>query len=451
MIELGLTQYLPYMTYLCCIGIMLISIFYSPRVCLYSITFLIPHQSLLLKLIEFPLGKKIMDLLFISLFLGILFHRKKNVVVSRKRSVYYAIIAFILISYSSLWISYFKLGSLIPLTLENRQLADWKNFTMLLLLFFMTLSMVREKREIITLISIMALSVFAMDVYFYQTARWYDFSHFSNDLRNIGSTFDYLGPNESAGFLAEFTMFLVGFLLLDKNKLRRIIFLGLILFNSYCILYYFSRTAYLASFVGLAFVGLTRSKTLLFLVVFLLVSWHSILPGSVIERIDMTESDEGVLDSSSQARLNMWSEAFDSIKSNPVTGVGFGGTKYLGIVNENSHQVRSSIHNGYLGVLIEQGFVGFFIFAYIIYSGIKRGWVLFRRSDDGQMKGMGLGFLAMLVASLVNNITNTNWFYFSTMGYFWIIFALVIRCYDIGAAEEPVRAKEAAVAQVFQS
>ncbi len=451
MFELGLTQYLPFIAYFSCIAIMLLSIFYDPKIGLYFVTLLIPLQSLREKLIEFPFGKNIMDLLFVSLFLGILFHKKKDVNAPKEKSIYYAIIIFILVSYSSLWVGHFKLGLPVPLTLENTQLADWKNFIMLLLLFFMTLKIINNRRDIIIIISIMALTVFLMDIRFYQDAKFYDYSHYSNDLRNIGSAFAYMGPNESAGFLAEFNMFLIGFLLLDKSKLRRIVFLGLILFNFYSILYYFSRSAYLVSFAGLALFGIIRNRTLLFLVVFLLVGWHSILPGSVIERIEMTENEEGALDPSSQSRLDMWSKAFESIKSNPVTGIGFGGTKYLGIINVNRQTTRRSIHNGYIGVLIEQGFVGFFILAFIFYSGIKKGWILFRGSDDNQMKGLGLGFVAMLVASLINNLTGTNWFYFSTMGYFWIIFALVMKSYEMSVTEKAAPVEAAAVGHLSSS
>jgi len=452
MLGLGLTKFAPEFVYVFCIAVFFLTIFYKPQVGLYLVTFLLPLQNLRDKLIPFTLGQNMMDILIIGIVISLFVHAKKNTnSVPIDRSMVFPSLLLIVGTYSSLWVGYMKLGLPMPISMDSAQLVEWKNFIELPFLYFITLSTVRDKKQVMTIIWIMMITLLLMDFYFYDNSRFLDYTHFSEDVRSKGgSTFSYLGPNEIASFLAEITVFLLAVFLAKKWHLAKLAILGLIIFNSYCILYYFSRGAYLAMLGGLVFLGLTKDWKLLALILLLFVSWQVVLPTSVVERIEMTESDSG-LDHSSESRIAMWTKAFDSVKSNPITGIGFGATRYLGIKNDSTgHGVRNSVHNGYLTVLVEQGIAGLLIMFYIFYMAARKGWALFKGSKDRELRGIGLGLVTMTIASLINNLTGSKWFFFDVMGYFWIIFALSMRAYEMSLVEKAAPAEAAAVGQLSQ-
>lgn len=450
MLGLGLTKFAPEAVYVMCIAVFFLTIFYRPQVGLYFVTFLIPLQNLREKLIPFTFGQNMMDFLILGIVISLFLqsNKKKNPL-PIDRSMVYPSLLLILGTYSALWIGYFKLGQKMPVTFDSEQLILWKNFIELPFLYFITLATVRDRKQVFIIIAIMTFTVLLMDFYFYDNARWLDYTHYADDLRDKGgNTFFYLGPNETAGFLAEYTMFLIGVFILLRNKFWKLLVAGVIAFNLYCVMYYFSRGAYVAVLGGLLFLGVVKEWKILLILAVLLVGWRAVLPGSVVERIEMTESGEG-LDSSSESRIDMWMEALGSIRNNPVTGIGFGNTRYLGI--KSARGVRSSIHNGYIAVLLEQGAMGLIIILYIFHIAFKKSWGLFKKSADGGFRGAGLGFAAMIVASLIGNLFGTHWFYFDVMGYFWIIFALVMRSSEMSTYEQATRLEASPAGHLSQS
>jgi O-antigen ligase len=437
MLEWGLTQYIPVLAYAACMVVAVVTLFHKAKIGLYFITFLVPLQNLLDKLIPFPFGKNIMDILVIATLISVFVHRDRHVPILRGGGIFRPVLLFVLISYSSLWIGYMKFGFPMPISLESQYLIRWRTFVVLPVLYFLTLGIIKEKKEIVVIIWIMIVSVFIMDVYFYNDWRGTDYSYYRADLRtNVASTFSYLGPNELATYLSMMALFLIGCLSVDKLKMWKLVFLGVSVFNFYCILFLFSRGAYIACVAGILFLGLIKKRILLLLLVVLFFSWHSILPNAVVERIEMTQTEEG-LDSSSERRVGMWSRGLEAVRINPITGVGFGATDSLNIENTSRGQgIRRNIHNGYLTVLIEQGILGLVVLLYIFAIAVKKGWDLYKKAGDDRLKGLGLGFLSMMVVSLIDNLTGSNWCYLNVMGHFWIIFGLVAKGNEISLSEK---------------
>ncbi len=428
MLGLGLTHYIPLAAYLTCISVIVLSLFYRARLGIYLIVLLIPLQSLMDKLIRFPFGKDLMDLLFLSVLLNTYFSKKRSVWNTSDEKLNRLILWIFPFTYSALWIGSFKLGLSYPITFNNPQLELWKNFVMMPLLYFMVLATIDNKKQITITVLIILFTIFLMDLNFYQNQRWVSHESFFESKRTAGSTFSYLGPNEFAAFYAQMTMFMIGLLLTTGEKLKRNLLFALVLFNFYCILFLYSRGAYAASLAGLAFFGLTKKRVILVALLLLFIGWHTVLPKGVIERIEMTKTEEGV-DPSVLARFQLWGEAVQEIKMNPFTGVGFGSTQYLGFKTSvgEGYKSRRSLHNGYIEMLVEQGFLGLWLFLYIFWLSLKKGWSLYKSSGDDFLQGLGLGFVGLIIASLVANMFGDRWSYFNLMGYFWVLLGLVVK------------------------
>jgi len=424
---LGLTQYIPFMAYCVIIAAILISIFVTPRIGIYLITFLLPMQNLLIKLVPYQNGKDAMDILFLSVIIGFYIHRKKmtGLKKSRLNSIIFLLIP---LTYTSLWVGSFKLGFDLPISFNNPQLVQWKNFIMMPILYFMVLKSVHSKKEMMFLILIMTATLLIIDLRYYNDIKWMSHEHFSwGSKRTAGTTFGLLGPNEIAAFYTVMAMFFIGLGLCEKVFYKKFLFLGTACFNFYAVLFLYSRGAYAAAIAGLLFLGLVKKRLILIALIVLFVSWKSVLPNGVVERVQMTESSGG-LDQSAFDRIELWTQAIKEIKINPITGIGFGGTRALGFKTSDGKS-RRDVHNGYIEILLEQGIVGLSILICILYWGLKNGWVIFKNSDDDFLRGLGLGFVGMTVATIVANLFGDRWTYLSTMGYFWIILALISKTY----------------------
>ncbi|MBI5055381.1 MAG: O-antigen ligase family protein [Nitrospirae bacterium] len=386
------------------------------------------------RFIEFPFGKDMLDILFAAILIKILIQKKNFTATEDEKKINKYVFLMIPLTYSALWVGSFKLGLPYPITLDNPQLALWKNFIRLQFLYFIAINTITNKKQIMIVIGIMVLTIFIMDQNFYQNQKWVGHESFSEDKRDVGVTFSYLGPNEFAAFYAQVTILFMGILLVIDRTFVKIVLWCLIMFNTYCILYLYSRGGYAAVLAGLLFLGLTKNRIVLLLLLILLVSWNTVLPDAVVERLEMTKTEEGV-DASSSSRLELWSQALEEIIVNPLTGVGFGSSQYLGF-KTSGEKSRRNVHNGYVEILLEQGIVGLTLFLYIFYLGIKKGWALYMSSKDNFLRGMGIGFVGMIIACLVSNLFGDRWSYLNVMGYFWILLGLVVKTNQINIEEE---------------
>ena len=251
-----------------------------------------------------------------------------------------------------------------------------------------------------------------------------DFSQFSYSVRDAGPL-GYAGVNGLAAFEAMAASFLLGFYAFAKKVYIKVGILLVVATCWYSLLFSFSRGGYLGLLVGLVTVGLLKTRWLLVVVVVLVVGWQTLLPVAVQERIKMTTEDaeEGQqFDSSTQQRLELWSDAMDLFKRNPITGAGFDTYSHLGRVGN-----FRDTHNYYIKVLAEMGVVGLLLFLALLWKLLRAGTKLFFHAQDPFWRGIGLGFTALLVSALIMNLFGDRWTYQQVDGFLWILLGCVIR------------------------
>jgi O-antigen ligase len=190
-------------------------------------------------------------------------------------------------------------------------------------------------------------------------------------------------------------------------------------------LFSFSRGAYLALAAGALYIAIAKRSTWLIIVLSLGIIAANAIPG-VSDRISGTYSSsdggEAALDSSAQARIIVWQDAIELIKSHPLLGTGFDSYRYM-------HRVGSLMdtHNYYLKVWLEEGMAGLLLFFIVLLAMIKQGNDLYRSSPDPFFATMGLAFAACMVAASVSNVFGDRWTYQQIVAYWWIFLAMVGR------------------------
>ena len=421
--KFGLSTYAPMVVYIACIIVFLAMCFYKREIGLYFIVALLPLERLMEKLDQFPLGKDIVDIYVITLLALCLLRpatseeKDYGSLIPTK-----PILLYVLLTYIYLWLGSLQLGIDLPISWGDSRSMNWKNHMILPVLFLITLKTVRDKRQIILFSSIVLVSIFLLDFHFYRNFE-HTGGHFKWDKRDTGM-FAHLGPNEIAAFWAEYSFIIIGILFLCEQNFWKWSLLALLSLNMYCLLYSFSRGGYLAFLAAFLFISLVhRNIKALALLVLFLVFWTSLVPQSVVERIEMTEGEEGGLDSSSQGRLLRWEHGMSLFLKNPL-GYGFETAGYL-------HFPRSGFggdpHNRYMEFLVEMGIPGILLFLYLFFLAFRSGWKLYVASEDKFLKGLGLGFAATVVACIVSNFFGVRWTYVELGAFYWIFWALVVR------------------------
>jgi len=393
--------------------------FLRPAISVYFMVLLVPLQTTRYKLHEFPFGSKVIDFLLLSAIIGCLIKGWSFVPSKLNR----LIILFCLFYYFSLWRGVFFLDCDWPITTSDLRLQMWKNYMLLPLIFFVVVMAIREAKQIKILLGVMCVASLYVAQSFLRSVSGRDFSHFSYSVRDAG-VLGYAGENGLGAFEVELTAMLLA-LAFCKGLPRyfRMFIWGVLACNTYCILFSFSRGAYLATLLLLLLFGLFKDRKLLLVMVLLAVGWQVLTPKAVQERVSMTYDEKsGTVDGSAGERLQLWEDAFNLIKANPVLGTGFDTYEFMGRVGD-----FRDTHNYYLKVLVETGIPGLILILVLIWRFYATGWTLFRSAEDPFLKSLGFGFAAMAMVVFVVNIFGDRWLYMQVNGYTWILLGCAMR------------------------
>lgn len=411
--NLGLTNYIFPFIYLSFIIVVIIILFYRQDIGIYYIILFLPLQNVMDRLIDFPFGKDFIDILIVSLFIksipvfkrqaGILFRDKMNILI------------FILVIYT--FVHALFLG-------DMQQLIIWKNFVVMLFLYFIVFVNIKQQSDIKNILIVTAISMFLMGVYFMN--NFYIPTYFNSNRRGTG-TFSYLGPNELAIFYAWYTPIVIALFYFERNKLLKLVFSTVLFVNIYSLLFTFSRSGYIVFLFSCAIFALKKSIALLIILVILSLTWQFVLPVSVVERIMMTQDDVGSDDTLKQ-REGLIRTGLDSFMEKPIIGNGFATTSNMGFRDGLTDIYRKSLHNGAVQILVEMGLIGLFIFVFIYIGSIMNGLSIYKASDDILIKAFGFGFFLCSSAALFTLFIGNVWIYLNVNGFFWVYAAAVNRC-----------------------
>ena len=398
----------------------------NTRWALILITFLMPLRNIVEKVQDYPGGTQFIDILMVSSIVGWVIHSSsKHKKFFEKSSV--NLIAVLLVVYlfiSVLLGSNYLYGQYL-IDIHDPRVQDWKNFCLLPLLFFVILNNTFTKKDVWTLVITMCVAMLIMDYYTMNQVRWYS----SLESRSkITATFQFLGPNEVAAFFNEYTIILMSLYFAMKKGWAKILLGILILCNLYSIVFTYSRGAYGGLAIGMFILFALKNRKLLIPLVLIVTLWQAVLPEKAVERIKGTENQYGQLDESSQRRINIWHQAIDLFKSNPILGIGYGVFRNLGLDLGDTHNI-------YVKILTEQGMIGFLIFLIALLCFMREGFFLYQKGEEDLDKALGLGLFICIFVLIFNNFFGDRWSYMEPNAFLWVFAGLVSRL--IAIAKDP--------------
>lgn len=429
-LKTAIKGFIPPVLYVAGILVCLVTIFKKVEIGLFLLVAMIPQPNIWYKLHEYPMGNNFVDFLFFSIVLGMILQGKGFTKTSNST----LIVLFIAVSYAALWNSSMRFFLPLPISTDSALLLEWKNYAQMIVLYFLILNVIKTEQQQKWLVTMMSAVVLLIAVRSFRSFS--GGSGFRYDKR-VGGPFEAvgLGPNHFGAFIVIVGAVLLGLLILDREFRRRALYAAALLFSLHPLFFAYSRGAYAAALGVMTFFGVMKQRSLLVVLAVIFMTWQTVLPVSVVDRILMTETEEGTLEGSAARRLDLWDHAMGLFEEHPVFGIGFGGFGFT--VPEGQ---LTDTHNFYMKTLAEQGLIGFALLALLLLKALHSGWRLYRAGRSPFHQGLGFGFIGAVIACMITNLFGDRWSYFALGGYFWIFWGLVDR--GLLLSQQPIEPKK---------
>jgi putative inorganic carbon (HCO3(-)) transporter len=395
-----------------------------PLLGLYYLIPFLPYRTMRDHFLNYPLGNSVLTILVIAVIVGALMQGKRL----PKSNLYVIWLVFGVYLYFSMWYATALGNGPAPLWITDISFATWKDYMLIPLTFVAAGLVVEDRKAVRTVIIITAFALLFIDRSCLLESMSRSWGNFDENKRG-GGPLGY-GSNQTAAFLAQFAMFFWGVAQFLKNKKYKLLCYGLVATTIFATMYTFSRGAYAATLVSVFVLGLLKDRKLLLVAVVFLLTWQTVVPTAVRQRVDMTQTSNGQLEASAKERVRLWEAAETSILSNPIFGTGFATYQMTTHVDN-----LKDTHNWFVKVMVETGIVGMIIVIVMLQQMLALAYRLFKRAEDPLYRGLGLGLVLAICACLVANCFGDRWTYLEITGLLWVLTGVASRAIHLAESE----------------
>ncbi len=389
----------------------------------YMIPFL-PYRTMRDHFLDYPLGANVLTILVISVIVGALIHGKSL----PKSKLYMIWLVTAVYLYLSMWLGTALGNAPPPLWLNDINFVTWKDYILIPLVFVAAGLVIEDRKAIRMVVILTAVCLLFIDRSSLLEALSRSWTNFDENKRTVGPL--GFGSNQTAAFLAQFCMFFWGFAQFLKRKKLKLFGYGIVGITLITIMYMFSRGAYLAVLCSVLILGLLKDRKLILILGVFLLTWQTVVPVAVRQRVNMTQDSSGRLEASAQERVNLWQAAEISILHSPIVGSGYA-TYQLGEHVDN----LADTHNWYVKVMVETGIIGLAFSLWLIQQLFATSYRLFKRATDPLYQGLGLGILLATCSCVIANCFGDRWTYLEITAPLWVLVGAAIRATELTEAD----------------
>ncbi len=224
---------------------------------------------------------------------------------------------------------------------------------------------------------------------------------------------------------------------ISKNNKTKALFYILALTMVGCLVFTFSRGAWIGFGVAILVYAFLKDKRLLIPVLIVGLLAAVLVPG-IANRITYMLSPEYIESSLRGGRLVRWITGLQILKGTPLFGVGLGHFGGAVAMNNDLYYLVGTemvetfyMDNYYLKTAVETGLFGLFAFVMLMYQIIVNGLRTIRITTDKVSKELEIGILAGLFGVIVHNfvenvfevpmMTSCFWLLVAVLMHFWYI------------------------------
>jgi len=195
----------------------------------------------------------------------------------------------------------------------------------------------------------------------------------------------------------------------------------------------YSRPTLLAVYLIFIFFALVKkNKIMLSVLLVLAVLAPFFLPNSVKQWAKEVDYNP-VRFMCNDDRIAIFRNSVNMIKAHPIIGVGANtfmknykqykeNPEYRGIVTSDYIYA----HNNFLHMAAEIGFLGLFIFLWLLFNLFKEAAKIYRCLQEPFLKELSLALIACLIAFLINGLTESSLYYSRVAIIFWYLIGLLL-------------------------
>lgn len=269
------------------------------------------------------------------------------------------------------------------------------------------------------------------------TQSWVDGKMFTDIKTRVYGTLD--NPNVLGEYFI--LMLPIAFVMILKmqGSVQKLIYSGLNVMMFLCLMYTWSRGAWIGVVIGLAFFIMLKDRRWIVMCVAGLLIMPSVLPASIMNRL---MSIGNVKDSSTAYRVAVWIGSIKMLKDYWFCGIGLGSDAFLKIYPQyalGGADFALHSHNFYLQWIVDMGIAGIFVYFGIIATALKE--IFSVREKDTLIKNVLLAMCGAIFGYLFHGIAENLWYNYRMILVFWIYMGMLesgTLLSDEGAARKEV-------------
>ncbi|WP_018703387.1 MULTISPECIES: O-antigen ligase family protein [Sporomusaceae] len=301
------------------------------------------------------------------------------------------------------------------------------------LLYYLVVCNLQSAEQLRKLIWVVLCSAFLVAVYgLYQyvvgfdisATQWVDGEQFPELKTRVFSTLE--NPNLLAGYLVMMMALASGMAFAARSWKEKGLLLGLTALFGLCLVYTYSRGAWLSVAAVVAIYGWLHNRRI-FWIFCLLPLGLLVAQDSILARLT---SILNPTDTSSTLRIALWESTIAMIMDNPFSGIGWGAywmvyPEYDFFINDGHTKIFHA-HNMYLNIAAEIGLPGFVAFLTVMYGHWRKARRVLKETKDTWLAGLLLGLLAALGGLFFNGLTDYVLFNIQLSMLFWLLNAIIV-------------------------
>ena len=310
----------------------------------------------------------------------------------------------------------------------------------LLVIYFLIANMMRTrlwiKRCVIALVSsATVVAVLGVVEYFFGelSTEWLDIDYFSDIRGRVVSLFD--NSNVLAFYLAIILPFAIDLMLRCRMRRERFITLFSCASIVLCIVFTFSRGAWIAAIISVAtylFIRTRKTLKILLLSVFLVPILPLVLPSGIINRF-LSIGD--MADSSTFYRVYTWRGSLRAISDHLYGGIGYGNAAFEAIYPNYAYagiESAEHTHSLYLQILLGMGIIGLVVFALLILLFAQKSLEYVKNPESHRSACYVAAAFSAVVSALTMGAFDHIWYNYRIFFLFWAVMGIAVATVRVG-------------------
>lgn len=271
---------------------------------------------------------------------------------------------------------------------------------------------------------------FTMDA---TTQSWVDANMFSDIKTRVYATFD--NPNVLGQYFIITIPLIFSLFVLSNKALNKTIWLGIFATTFVCLLFTWSRGAWVGVVLGIGLFLLIRDRRWIVLCVLAVLVLPFILPDSIMNRLISIGNTN---DSSTAYRVSVWIASARMALEYWMLGVGYGSDAFAEVYSIyalNGAGYALHAHNFYIQLIVDVGIGGFITYLLVVLTAYKE---ISTVKNDYAIKTISLAFVGILAGYLFQGVAESLWYNMRMSLMFWIVMAFIMSGAKLDKGEQSI-------------